>query len=346
MVFKNTLNRNVLPILLLLVISANYTLYHTSFGIDILPKESKTIVVCSILDLAVISPILLLSWKRKMNWNNIISGVAGGLVLVRFFIPIEFLAPFKAITWVGFAVEVGFLLLEIFVLLSLFKYLPNIISSVKKSSLPIIFSFSNAIEQQVKTIPIIQIICSEMLMFYYAIACWGKSPKIANNQFTLHQKTSLLAFQIVLIHSTILEMVGIDWWLHEKSFVLSLILLLLNIYTVIFLIGDIQAVRHNPLLVTEDTIYLSLGLMKRMEIKWMDVEEVIHAPKHFKHNKCTIEFIARSFDEIHPDFILKLKHPVTATLIMGIKKEYSQVALKVDEPHRFIEVLKNNIRNY
>ncbi|MGG1678722.1 beta-carotene 15,15'-monooxygenase [Neobacillus sp. NRS-1170] len=342
MVFKRTFSRNVFPILLLLVLTANYTLYHTTLGIQLLPNQPNLVVVASMLDLALVSPILFLAWKRKLTWTNLIFGIAGGLIFVSFFIPKEYLAPFKAVTWIGFAVEGGLLLLEILVLVSLFKFLPSIVRSVKKSPLPVLYSFSNAVENQVKSYPIIRIICSEILMFYYAFAAWRKKPQQDNNMFTLHQNSSLIAFQIMLIHATILEMAGLHWLIHEKSVILSIVLLVINIYTVIFFVGDIQAVRFNPLVITEEKMYISLGLLKRIEIKWSDIDEIIADPQHLKQkrSKDTIEFIARDFEEAHPNFILKLKQPVEATFIMGIKKEYSQVAIKVDDPNQFKEGLK------
>jgi hypothetical protein len=341
MVFKRTLQRNGWFILLLLVLSANYTLYHTPLGMDLLPVNPNLVVVGSMIDLAVISPVLFLAWKRKLNPKNVMLGVAAGLVFVRFLIPIEFLAPFQAVTWVGFAVEGGALLLEILVLVTLFNYLPRIIRTASESPLPLLFSFSKAVNQHVKAQPIIRIICSEMLMYYYAFASWRKKPRLGPGRFTLHQKSSLLSLNIMLIHATIIEMAGLHWWLHEKSLVLSLVLLVVNLYTIVLLIGNLQAVRHNPLLVTEKGFYLSLGLMKRIEIKWSDIEEVTTVPKQdqYKSSKNTLEFIARDFELATPDFVFKLKQPVAATLLMGVSREYSLVALKVDDPVGFRDAL-------
>lgn len=345
MVIKRAHNNPAWLILLMFVLAANYSLYHTTFGNQIMPKNSNLMVIASMIDLALIAPILLMAWKRKLNWKNLIFGIAGGLILVRFLIPMEYLSPFESVTWVGFAVEGSLLLLEILVIMTLVKYLPKIIRSVKRSSLPVIFAFSKAVDDHVKPYPIIRVLCSEMLMFYYAFAAWGKKPEIGKNMYTLHQKSSLIAMQIMLIHAVVLETVGLHWFLHEKSIILSIALLIINIYTVIFFIGDIQVVRHNPLLVTDEKMYLSLGLMKRMEISWSDIEEIIDEPQVLKQKLAndTLDFMARDFEQVHPDVILKLKRPVQATLIMGMKKEYNRVAIRVDEPTRFKEVLKEKI---
>ncbi|MFH7819625.1 beta-carotene 15,15'-monooxygenase [Neobacillus thermocopriae] len=309
-------------------------MYYTSFGIQLIPKDTNMIVAGSMIDLALISPLLFLAWKGRLTWKNIIFGIAGGLVFVRFFIPMEYFAPLEGVTWVGFVVEGGLIFLEIAILVSLFIQLSKIVQYVRKSSLPVLFSFSTAVNQQVKSITIIQIICSEMLMFYYAFASWRKKPPKGKNWFTLHQKSSYLSMQIMLIHAIILETAALHWWLHEKSFILSIILFVINLYSVIFFVADIQAVRHNPVFVTNDRLYLSLGLTKRMDIKWTDIDEVIVDPKRVrqKRSKNTIEFMARDFEETFPDVILKLKHPVEATLTLGIMKPYDQVAIRLDEP--------------
>lgn len=274
-VLKKSLVQFVWPFLLLLVLASNYTLYHSSLGISLMPENTKGIVIGSLIDLTIVVPTLYLVWKRKLNWKYLIVLMGGGLIVARFMIPMEYLAPFQALTWVGFGIEGTLVLLELLLIISLFKFLPKIIKSVGKSSLPLLFSFSNAVEEKVKDHPLIQIICSEMLMFYYAFGMWKKKPQSKENTFTLDKNSSLIAFQVMLIHAIVIETIGIHWWLHDKSMILSLILLILNIYSVILFLGDIQAVRFNPLQVEHDRMYVSLGLMKRMEIRWDDIAEVI-----------------------------------------------------------------------
>jgi len=348
MVIKKSSIHIVWPFLLLLVLASNFTLYRSSFGINMLPENTKGVVIGSLIDLTIVAPVLFLAWKRKLSWKNLIILMGGGLILARFLIPMEYLAPFKALTWVGFGIEGAVVLLELLLFVTLFVYLPKIIRTVKKSQLPLLFSFSNAVEEKVRKHPIIQVVCSEMLMFYYAFGIWRNKPQHRNNMFTLEKNSSYIAFQVMMIHGIVIETIGIHWWLHEKSFILALILLVLNIYTVILLLGDIQAVRFNPLQVEHDRMYVSLGLMKRMEIRWEDIAEVIEEREKLeqKLSKDTIEFIARDFEKIYPTVILKLKQPVKATLLMGLKKEYEQVAIRVDNAERFKEVLKEKLVQY
>jgi len=346
-IVKRSLYREFLLIMLfLLVLISNVCLYRTAFGVEILQYNPNGAVVGSIIDLALVLPVLFMAWKRSWGWKNMILLAASGLILVRFLIPMEYLAPFESITWAGFLIEGLLVCFELLLIVTFFKYMPYITRSVKNSPLPVVFSFPNAVEQNMKKMPvIIQMICSELLMFYYAFASWNKKVKLCENQYSLHQKSSYIAFQVMLIHAIVFETAAIHWWLHEKYFLLSMILLLLNIYSVILFVADIQAVRLNPLKITEDRMYISLGLMKRMEIKWTDIETLIDEQEQLKQKvtEKTIEFIYRDLEEVYPNVILKLKHPVQATLIMGIKKEYEQVAIRVDEPERFKVILKEKI---
>lgn len=348
MIFKKSSIHFLWLFLLLLVLASNLTLYHSSFGINLLPSNTNAVVIGSILDFTIVAPVLFLAWKRKLNWKNLIVLMAGGLIFIRFIVPIEYLAPFEAFTWVGFIVEGVLLLLEIFLLVTLFKYLPQIIQTVKESPLQLLFSFSQSVDEKMKKHPIIQVICSEMLLFYYALGTWKKETIQKENTFTLHKNSSLIAFQIMMIHAIIIETIGVHWWLHDKSFILSFILLIINIYSVFLFLGDIQAVRLNPLQIEYDRMYVSLGLMKRMEIRWKDIESVIEDKEILeqKLSKQTIDFMARDFEKVIPTVILKLKNPLEATLLMGIKKKYEQVAIRVDDPERFKEMLKQKPLKY
>ena len=339
------LQRHYLLVLLVFVLIANITLYYTSFGSSVLTENSKGIVIGSMIDIALVTPFLFIAWRRKWTVRNIILAIASGLILVRFLIPIEYLEPFVAITWVGFAVEGAIVLLEIFLLFLLVKHLPKIVHSVKNSSLPTLFSFSDAVDRQIKSTSLIKVICSEMLMFYYAFGSWCKKPVERENTFTLYKHSSLIALYIMVIHSILLETIAFHWWLHEKFPIISIVLLLLNIYSIIFFIGNIQAIRHNPLQVSQQKIYLSFGLMKRMKVDLDNVKRIIDEPilLQQKLSKDTIDFIARDFEDGSPQMILEFKNPVTTTFIFGIEKEYQFIAIRADEPNRLKAVIKANI---
>ncbi|MCZ8495130.1 beta-carotene 15,15'-monooxygenase [Priestia megaterium] len=331
--------------LLLLVISSNYVLYHSSFGLQSLPGDFNGVVVGSILDLSLVAPLLFLAWQRRFSLKYFIVLMATGLIAARFIIPSEYFASFQSVMWLGVGIEGLLILFELSLLFMLFKNVPPILRRIRSSSLPLLFSFSRAVNEKFPKQTFIHILCSEMLMFYYAFGTWKKKPNDEANTFTLYKRSSFVTFQIMIIHAIVIETLGLHWLLHNTSMTLSIVLLVLNIYSIVFFIGDIQALRLNPLRVDDDRLYISFGLAKRIEIPFRDIAEIVE-DAHILQQKVpntTIEFIARDFETVHPDLLLILKSPVEATLFMCIKKKYKQVAIRVDNPHGFKKLVKERV---
>jgi len=317
--------------LLIMVLLSNIMLYNTQLGASILPAETKGVVFGSLLDLILVMPLLFMLSKRKFSIKTAILTAATGCILARILIPNVILKPFMAVTWAGIAIEVIVIAFELLLIVTFVRYLPRILSSVKKSLLPMNFAFPAAVDRYVKKNPLVQVLCSELFMFYYAVFAWKK--KVPEG-ISLHKNTSYMAFMLLIIHGIVLETLGLHWWLHEKSMILSIVLLVLNIYSVFFFLAEMNAVRLNPIHLTEDAMYISFGISKRAKILYEDIEMIIeeHEELEKKLQADTLSFIAREFEDGKPQMILKLKRPVKASLLMGFEKEYTKIAIRCDQP--------------
>ncbi|WP_394121826.1 beta-carotene 15,15'-monooxygenase [Planococcus donghaensis] len=327
--------------MLIMILFGNFTLYQSSFGLTIMPEETQFVVLGSLVDFVILAPLFTMLYLNKFTLKTTIMLSALGCVLLRFLIPSSLLEPYEAITWIGIMAEGGIILLELLLIVTFVRYMPKIIGDVKESRLPVVFSFSQAVDHYVRNHPVIQMICSESLMFYYAFASWKKVPRPG---ITLYKKSSYIALQIMMIHAIVIETIGIHYWLHDKAPILSIILLLLNIYSVIFFLADIQALRLNPIHFDKDAVYLSLGLMKRTQIDYSNVECIIDETSVLeqKLSKDTADFTVRDFEKVYPDFILKMKTPQKVVLFMGIEKKYDYIAIKSDSPSELKELFKVN----
>lgn len=349
MLVKQILRKSyVWMLLLILILISNFILYRTPISPMVLTDETKWVVLGSLLDLAIISPLLVLAINKKKGSfiKRFIILMAGGLILAKFLIPMKYFEPFIWISYIGFGVEGLLILIELSLLIMLVRYMPAIIQKVRSSDETLLFSFPATVREKVGNHPIVKAFSSEFLIFYYAFASWRKSPPKGKGFFTLHSKSSLLAFHIMLIHAIVIETLGLHWWLHDKSIVLSIVLLILNIYSIIFFLGEIQAVRLNPVKLTDNKIYLSLGLAKKMVLSLEDIAAITtdqHVLEQKINSKTTLDFIARDFEEVHPHMILELKNPRQATLFFGVEKTYTRVAIRLDDPGVFIQELKGRL---
>jgi len=338
--------QSIFAALLLLVLVSNYFAYRLP-AIP-LPDDSRAVVIGSLLDLAIVAPLLILAMTRKKGFTlkRFITFMVIGLVAARFIIPSEYFAPFKFIPYAAIGLEGLIVLAEIGLLFLLVKHLPGILKELKQENNSGLFAFPSLVKERVSSHPLVSVIAAESLMFYYAFASWKRKPPTGESLFSLHQKTSLLAFNIMLIHAIVIETIGIHWWLHGKSMILSIVLLILNIYSVIYFIADIQTVRLNPLAMKENRMQISLGLGKRMEIQYDAIDKIEWFEEAAKCNlksKGLVEFIARDLEEAKPNCVLHFKEPLKATLFMGIEKKFNMAAIRLDEPERFRDALEKKL---
>lgn len=133
-----------------------------------------------------------------------------------------------------------------------------------------------------------------------------KKPPEDPTAITLHKNTSSIAFNIMLIHAIVIETIGIHWWLHDKSALLSVVLLVLNVYSVIYFIGDIQATRLNPLTFKDENLNVSLGLNKRISVPLESIRAVRWGAKP---ETGTLSFVAKDFEEPEPQVVIDFHTP-------------------------------------
>lgn len=347
---RKAIKTPILFVFLLLVLTSNLVLYRLPLPVSILPAptDATGVVMGSLFDFAIVAPLLILAITRKKGFTikRFITFMVLGIIAARFIIPAAYFEPFKFIPYIAIGFEGVILLAEIGLIFILLKHTPRLISDVKASGEGPLFAFATAVEKRVGTYRIIKILSAEITMFYYAFASWKQRPLQKENEFTLHTKTSFIAFYIMMIHAIVIETLGIHWWLHDKSMILSIILLVLNIYSIFYFLGDIQAVRLNPLVVDEKGIKVSLGLGKRMLIPFEEIAHVEWGDKAANENlkaKDIIDFIARDFEGVTPQCVITFKQPLQATLFLGFERKFSKAAIRVDDLIRFRNAIENRL---
>lgn len=329
-----------LLVLLLLVLSTNLALYRLPLPVLPAPADATGVILGSLFDFSIVAPLLLLAMTRKKGFTvkRFITFMVLGIVAARFIIPAAYFEPFKFVPYVAIGMEGIIVLAELGLIFLLLKHMPRIIRDIKSSEEGPLFSFAALVEKRVGSHLLIKIISAEILMFYYAFASWKKRPFVGGNRFTMHTKTSYIAFQVMIIHAIVVETFGIHWWLHGKSLILSIVLLVLNVYSVIFFIGDIQALRLNPLIVDDKKIRISLGLGKRMTIPLDEIAHIAWGDEAANENlkaKGIVDFIVRDLEAVTPQCVITFKRPLKATLFLGFEKEFTKAALRVDDPVGF-----------
>lgn len=335
---------------LLLILTSNLLLYRLPAPFLPTPNEALGVVFGSLIDLMVIAPLLVLyiTRSKRMTFKRLLTWIVLGVVAARLIIPLDYFAPFRWMPYVAIGFEGILAIIEIGLLILLITYFPRIIQEVKCRRESPLFSFPMIVDEMIKKHQFLRIISAECLMFYYAFATWKQKPQLDDKTFTLHHNTSLVAFYVMLIHAIVIETLGIHWWLHEKSMILSLVLLIVNVYSLIYFLGDLQVIRLNPLIVKEKVIQVSLGLGKRMTIPLQEIDSIVWDEEASVFNlkdKRLIDFIAIDFESVAPQCIITFKRPLPAIRFLGFEKEYQRAAFRVDDPKRFRALLEQRMKN-
>lgn len=333
MVYRKTRKAYLAMAFLLLVLASNFLLYQSGVQNFLSLEITSGVAIGSLIDLAIVVPLLFYV-TFKISIKQTIGLMIAGLVIARFIIPTELFAPFAGILYTGILVEVLLVLSELGLLFLVIWKVPQIRKEMNDG---LLYSLLPATSKVVTENIFIRIVMSEFLMMYYACFTWKKKAPRHASVVTMHEKTSAVAFNMMLIHAIIIETIGLHWWLHEKSFVLSIILLVLNIYSVFFFLADIQITRLHPLELKNGNLYVTKGLAARIIVPLHMIKEVEWGAA--LPSKNTLKFIYQDFEELEPQAIIHLHEPIEATMFMGMKKRVTEFSIRVDEPQKLKELL-------
>ncbi|GAA0324265.1 hypothetical protein GCM10008967_13510 [Bacillus carboniphilus] len=191
----------------------------------------------------------------------------------------------------------------------------------------------------------------EQSLLYYALCKWRTKPNNElENSYTLHRKTSTIALNIMVIHAIALETVGLHYLIHKFSPSISWIALLLNVYTVIFLIAQIQAIRLKPIIINEESVLFQVGLTKSIRVPYSNIRSFkpYDGPEKIPNKEKThlFEAMVIDFTPEKPQFDLLLQEPIPAVFLYGIKKPIERIVIRVDEPQEFEMKINQHILKY
>lgn len=309
------------------ILVGNMIVYQLSFVSALSDEQVLGMVIGSLIDCVIVAPALLLLQKGKWTAKNFVVFVAAGILFARLVIPSGLMEPFRYITFSAIAVEASLVIVELMILFVFIKYLPSIIRAVKLEQEQLIFAFPRIVEEKVKDNLLIRVLCSEILVFYYAFCSWKKKQSIG---FTVHKNTMYVPFLVMISHAALFEAVAFHWFFHDRMPFLAWGHTVLTIYGLVFLLADFRALTLNPVRIENGNVYLSNGLFKRTKIDLTNIAQ-LHTSvqdEHVYHFK-----VLGSTDE-KPAFVIELKQLQTIHVVGGFEKKTQYIGVYADAPVR------------
>ncbi len=280
-----------------------------------------------VLDLAIVAPaigFLLVRRRRPLAWQTLTSYMAlGGLVSVFVLRNTSAYGLF------------GLVLLE---LLSLAFFAPKMLALIGRvrAGLEVGEPLEQALYRSLEAVyggslalPVFRLALTEVLLVYYGLfGLFRRTPVATPDRFSYHRSQDL-SVSLALVFITMFETVPLHLLVHQWSGVAAWFLTGLSLYTLLWLLGDLQALRLKPLELTATHLRLYTGLRRQALIPLDAVAELVPAEAATAGS-----YLDLSLSKT-PQFHLRLKYPVSVLGLFGQRTDVTSVGVAVDDPERF-----------
>lgn len=171
-------------------------------------------------------------------------------------------------------------------------------------------------------------------MLYYAFLFWRK-PFIKGNivAFSYHKTNEYIAIFIALMTLCVGESVAAHYFLAAIDKTIVWIATLGSIYTILWIWGDFQAIRLNPITVSDEIVELNAGKRWKARIARQMIDEIVDINKK--------EYLTKRKDYFNmtiagePSLIIVLKEPIKVKGLFGITKNCKYIGIFIDELSTF-----------
>jgi hypothetical protein len=174
----------------------------------------------------------------------------------------------------------------------------------------------------------------EISIIYYAFSGWRKR---APAGFTVHQRngwgTVVGVFIFLLAVESIAAHLVVQMWSVKAAWIVTT----LDIYGLLWLLGDFQALRLRPTRIESDTLVLNYGLRWRAEIPLSAIAaiEPVHGEADWKR-KGVLKMAM--LDE--PRLLIRFAAPRTMQGLAGIRRTFDAIAILADDDAGFADALR------
>ena len=174
------------------------------------------------------------------------------------------------------------------------------------------------------------ILATETSMLYFALASWRRKPFIPSNAtaFSYHRKNGYAAVLYALIPITLVESIAVDLVMRVHHPLAANILLAVDLFAAIWLLGFARAVQLRPILVTSDEVQIRNGIQWHLDVPRASIERIdvgrVAAPA-----KRTPGYLRAALGT--PNALITLRGPLEAYGPYGMTRTVNRVGLVVDD---------------
>ncbi|MBA2176775.1 hypothetical protein H0266_17940 [Halobacillus locisalis] len=186
---------------------------------------------------------------------------------------------------------------------------------------------------------VISVIATDAAAIRYVCFPHLDRAQTGENAFSYHKKTEYVGVFLMLVHAMVIEIIAVHAALAQYSHTVAWVATILDVYALLFLIGDYQAIRKSPIIVDRKSLHIQKGLRFHLTLP---LESILSVEKGVEgvRDKQSLSLGLAGFEPSTPDYKLTLKTAQTAYLIFGLKRSVKTIYIKVDDPESFLDTLQ------
>ncbi len=335
---------------LLIIIVPNYLVMQTQM---VGPIDDR-VGIGTAVDLGVILPLLLyfFGFRKRVSWILLCGFIFCGVLLANWMIPSHADAHLNYFNTMVIVLEVGVIAFELVLFISIFKRFPILIKNYQMEKTihhHFLLSFSRAIQQtftfQNKRLNkfsfLLRLVATDLAAIYYCLFSWRKKRQANGehvNSFTFHKDGGYLGVFYMLVHAMVIEIIAVHMMVAQYSHLAAWIVTIFDLYALLFIISDYQAIRLSPVILSEKGIHFQKGIRQYGFIEWNAVKAISEnkkSPEEAKQDRASVELALHGLEREPLPFVMEMNRPMEINQVFGFKKSVERLYIKVDEPYAF-----------
>jgi hypothetical protein len=293
-------------------------------------SEPELFSVAITLDLAVLLPGAYLIVAGRMGWPrlSVIPVLLLALLLSRLVLPAQHAPRLEHLELIALPLElivVSALVLKVRRVMARYRV-------TRAGTADLVEAVENAVADVVGHRRLARALATEVSMLYYGLLGWGR-PRSTDAQATAvsyHRECGYGAIVAVLLFVVLVEVVAVHNFVASWSVVAAWVLSLLSLYGGLFLLADLNAARHRPILILDNTLLVTIGLRWRVSVPISAIQRLERVTTEIEDRDALLDAVLIGGQNV----VLHLDRELVALGPYGIERTFNRLALAVDDVDR------------
>ena len=306
--------------------------------------QAPYIPLAVVFDVIVIIPIMYYFFLVR---PSIVPKFTIWIIFLASIASVSFLMPEKSIKYLNLLYTI-IPLIEVFIIgFALFK-IKSIVKQFKvqnEHSMYISDSIIHTLEGFTGSSIVINILASEISFIYFSIVGWFKIyvQKKDTEIFTYTKTSNYKVIVIALVVATLLGAIGTHFIVNIFSSVLAWIITISTLYLILYMLGDVNAAKLQPMVISKEIFYLRVANRQRVDIPLDNIMSVKQLKREHTIGEKKVDDVLELYLLNEANIEMTLENEVLVNGLLGSKKVGKVLAFYVDEPYTFVKTFEKKV---